>query len=239
MYPIHRRSFCKTVAGALLGAAGCTPRAPIYRGLDLTGGPYQSDFRLTATDGTTRALADYAGRYVMLFFGYTQCPDVCPTALTRALEIRARLGRLKDLVQVVFITVDPERDTPAIVREYVRAFDPAFVGLSGTAAQTAQAAANYRVVYRKVPNGASYGMDHTALTFIVGLDEGEFPAGDVPSPLDLRTTRRRGDVAPRDRDRYAFLVDPRRRVRLAFPQAQPARDCADDLGKLMRYDGAA
>jgi protein SCO1/2 len=200
MHRIQRRHFCKTAAGALLTAAGCTPRAPIYRGLDLTGAPYRSDFRLTAADGTTRSLDDYAGKYVMLFFGYTQCPDVCPTALTRALEIRRRLGKLRDLVQVVFITVDPERDTPAIVREYVRAFDPAYEGLSGTPAETAQAAANYRVVYRKVPNGASYSMDHTALTFV---------------------------------------VDPRRRVRLAFPHAQPAQDCADDLGKLMRYDGAA
>jgi len=197
---IQRRLFCKTAAGALLAAAGCTPRAPIYHGLDLTGGPYRADFRLTADDGTTRSLDDYAGKYVMLFFGYTQCPDVCPTALTRALEIRQRLGKLKERVQVVFITVDPERDTPAIVREYVRAFDPAFAGLSGTPAETAQAAANYRVVYRKVPNGASYSMDHTALTFV---------------------------------------VDPRGRVRLAFPHSQTARECAGDLDKLLRHDRAA
>lgn len=194
------RSLFRLLAALPVAAAGCTPKAPTYHGIDLAGAPYRSAFTLTAADGTTRSLDDFAGKYVMLFFGYTQCPDVCPTALTRALEIRRRLGPNKDRIQVAFITVDPERDTPDIVREYVRAFDPAFVGLSGTAAQTARAAANYRVVYRKVPNGASYSMDHTALTFV---------------------------------------VDPRRRVRLAFPHAQSAQDCANDLAKLFRYDGAA
>ena len=194
------RSLFRLLAALPVAAAGCTPKAPTYHGIDLAGAPHGSAFTLTAADGTTRSLDDFAGKYVMLFFGYTQCPDVCPTALTRALEIRRRLGPNKDRIQVVFITVDPERDTPDIVREYVRAFDPAFVGLSGTAAQTARAAANYRVVYRKVPNGASYSMDHTALTFV---------------------------------------VDPRRRVRHAFPHAQSAQDCANDLAKLFRYDGAA
>lgn len=200
MHTIPRRLFCKTAACALLTAAGCAPRAPLYKGIDLTGVPYTGAFALTDGAGATHTLDDFAGHYVMLFFGYTQCPDVCPTALTRALEVRERLGRQRDRVKVVFITVDPERDTPAIVQSYVQAFDPAFVGLSGTAAQTAQAAANFRVVYRKVPNGAAYGMDHTALTFV---------------------------------------VDPRRRVRLAFPHAQSAADCADDLLKLIRHDAAA
>nr|WP_081983671.1 SCO family protein [Massilia sp. JS1662] len=197
MNQILRPLFCLLAALLVAAAAGCTPRAPTYHGIDLAGAPYRSDFALAAGDGTTRSLDDFAGKYVMLFFGYTQCPDVCPTALTRALEIRRRLGPDKDRIRVVFITVDPERDTPNIVREYVRAFDPTFVGLSGTAAQTAQAAANYRVVYRKVPNDASYSMDHTALTFV---------------------------------------VDPHRRVRLAFPHAQSAQECADDLAKMFRYD---
>jgi protein SCO1/2 len=200
MHSLPRRRFCKTAACALLAAAGCAPRAPRYTGIDLTGGPYTGAFALTDGAGTTHTLDDYAGKYVMLFYGYTQCPDVCPTALTRALEIRRRLGRQQDRLQVVFITIDPERDTPDVVRSYAEAFDPAFAGLSGTAAQTAQAAANFRVVYRKVPNGASYSMDHTALTFV---------------------------------------VDPGRRVRLAFPHAQTAADCADDIVKLIRHDAAA
>ena len=195
--PILRR-----VLGALfllvpLVLAGCTRPAPVYKAIDLTGTPYRSDFALTAPDGSTRSLRDFAGKYVLVFFGYTQCPDVCPTALTRALEIRQRLGKRADMVKVVFITVDPERDTPAIVDAYVRAFDPGFVGLSGTLEQTGQAASNYRVFYRKVPAGPSYSMDHTALMFV---------------------------------------VDPRQRVRLAFPHAQTAKDCADDLDKLIAYD---
>ena len=195
--PRLRRLFGAFSLLVLLALAGCTRPAPVYKAIDLTGTPYRSDFALTAPDGTTRALRDFAGKYVLVFFGYTQCPDVCPTALTRALEIRQRLGKRKDMVKVVFITVDPERDTPAIVDAYVHAFDPGFVGLSGTLDQTAQAASNYRVFYRKVAAGPSYSMDHTALMFV---------------------------------------VDPRRRVRLAFPHAQTARDCADDLDKLIAYD---
>jgi protein SCO1/2 len=192
-----RRLALGCLAALALPLAGCTKSPPVYKGIDVSGTPYRSAFTLTAADGVTRSLDDFAGKYVMVFFGYTQCPDVCPTALARALEVRQRLGRRKDMVQVVFITIDPERDTPEVVRAYVRAFDPAFVGLSGTAAQTARAAANYRIVYRKVPNGPSYDMEHTALT---------------------------------------FMVDPRRRVRLAFPHAQSAQDCADDIGKLIASD---
>ena len=107
------------------------------------------------------------GKTVMLFFGFTQCPDICPTALTRALEIKSLLGADAAKLQVLFITVDPERDTPDILRAYMQAFDPAFVGLRGDAEQTRAAAQSFKVFYQKVPTGSSYTMDHTALTYVI------------------------------------------------------------------------
>ncbi len=125
------------------------------------------DFQLQDTGGQLRRLADYRGHPVMLFFGFTQCPDICPTALTRAIEIKGLLGADADKLRVLFITVDPERDTPDILRAYTQAFDPAFVGLRGDAEQTRAAAQSFKVFYQKVATGSSYTMDHTALTYII------------------------------------------------------------------------
>jgi protein SCO1/2 len=151
---------------ALLALTGCGPDAPPLYGMDLTGMP-AGDFLLQDTDGQERRLADYRGHPVMLFFGFTQCPDICPTALTRALEIKALLGADADKLRILFITVDPERDTPEILRAYTQAFDPGFIGLRGTAEQTRAAAQSFKVFYQKVPTGSSYTMDHTALTYII------------------------------------------------------------------------
>ncbi|MFY0480703.1 SCO family protein [Achromobacter marplatensis] len=151
---------------ALLALAGCGQDAPKLHGMDLSGMP-TGDFQLQDTGGQVRRLADYRGHPVMLFFGFTQCPDICPTALTRAIEIKGLLGADADKLRVLFITVDPERDTPDILRAYTQAFDPAFVGLRGDAEQTRAAAQSFKVFYQKVATGSSYTMDHTALTYII------------------------------------------------------------------------
>lgn len=154
---------------ALLPLAGCGPDAPKINGMDLSSMP-TGDFQLQDTEGRQRQLADYRGKTVMLFFGFTQCPDVCPTALTRALEIKNLLGADAAKLQVLFISVDPERDTPEILQAYMQAFDPAFVGLRGDAEQTRAAAQSFKVFYQKVPTGSSYTMDHTALTYVIDAE---------------------------------------------------------------------
>jgi protein SCO1/2 len=151
------------VVAALLAA--CGRKAQSFNGIDITGADYGRDFRLRDPDGRERTLADFRGRCVLLFFGFTQCPDVCPTALSRAAEVRRLLGADADKLQVIFVTIDPERDTPAVLRGYTANFDPTFVGLYGDAQQTGQAAKDFRVFYQKVPTGNSYTMDHTALTY--------------------------------------------------------------------------
>lgn len=151
---------------ALLALAGCGPETPKLHGMDLSGMP-TGDFQLQDTDGRERRLADYRGHPVMLFFGFTQCPDICPTALTRAVEVKRLLGADADTLRILFITVDPDRDTPDILRAYTQAFDPGFVGLRGTDQQTRAAAQSFKVFYQKVPTGSSYTMDHTALTYLI------------------------------------------------------------------------
>ncbi|KRA00562.1 MAG: SCO family protein [Achromobacter sp.] len=163
----RRRLLLSTLA--LLPLAGCGPEVPPLHGMDLSG-MTTGDFQLQDTDGKTRSLADYRGHPVMLFFGFTQCPDICPTALTRAVEIKTLLGKDADKLRVLFITVDPERDTPEILRAYTQAFDPGFVGLRGTAEQTRAAAQAFKVFYQKVPTGSSYTMDHTALTYLIDAE---------------------------------------------------------------------
>jgi len=139
---------------------------PGFRGIDLTGAPYGRDFRLTDADGRERALAHYKGKAVLLYFGFVQCPDVCPTALIRAAEVKKLLGADGDKLQVIFITVDPERDTPEVIKAYTAAFDPSFVGLYGDAQRTRATADEFKVYYRAVPTGSSYTMDHSALSYV-------------------------------------------------------------------------
>ena len=150
-----------------LAACGKPEPKPHYNGIDLTGGDYKPDFKLSGPDGRVYTLADFKGKYVMVFFGFTQCPDVCPTALSRAVEIRNKLGPDADKLQVIFISIDPERDTAVLLGEYMRAFDPSFLGLRTDPQNTAQTAFNYKVFYRRVPSGSSYTMDHTAISYVL------------------------------------------------------------------------
>ncbi len=152
----------------LLLLAACQPaETPArFRGLDLTGAAYGRDFRLLDPEGRERTLADFRGKAVLLYFGFTQCPDVCPTALIRAADVKKRLGAEGDRLQVVFVTVDPERDTGPVIREYTAAFDPTFLGLHGDAKRTRETADEFKVYYKKVPTGGSYTMDHSALSYV-------------------------------------------------------------------------
>lgn len=168
---MKRRLFLLAGTAGLLTLAACeqAPK-PHYNGLDLTGGDYKPDFKLSGPDGKVYTLADFKGKYVMVFFGFTQCPDVCPTALSRALEIRQKLGPDADKLQVILISIDPERDTPELLGEYMRAFDPSFLGLRTDPKDTAQTAFNYKVFYRRVPSGSSYTMDHTAISYVLDTE---------------------------------------------------------------------
>lgn len=161
-----RRAICIAVATAVVGTGGCGKSKLGFQGIDITGADYARDFRLPDAHGVERSLADFRGKYVLVFFGYAQCPDVCPTSLTRAVEVRRLLGTDGAKVQIVFITVDPERDTPGVLREYLAAFDPSFIALRGTVEQTAKTAREFKAFYQKVPTGSSYAMDHSALTYV-------------------------------------------------------------------------
>jgi protein SCO1/2 len=159
---MQRRLFLTTLAALPLAAHA----APAFTGIDITGSSIGPDYKLSYGNGKPASLSDFKGKYVLLFFGFTQCPDVCPTALARAVEIKRLLGPDGDKIQVVFVTVDPERDTGPLLAEYMRAFNPGFVAVRGTLEQTAKAAADFKIFYRKVPTGSSYSMDHTALTYV-------------------------------------------------------------------------
>ena len=151
---------------ALLSA--CTSGGPSFKASDVTGSSFGRDFELKDPFGNTRHLADFKGKAVVIFFGYTQCPDVCPTTLAALAEAMKRLGADADRVQVLFVTVDPERDTPQLLAQYVPAFDPRFLGLYGDADATSRTAKEFKVIYQKVPGASpgSYTMDHSAGTYV-------------------------------------------------------------------------
>lgn len=160
----------QTLALITVGAAliACSPEGPKFRSSDVTGASFARDFALTDHTGTKRSLADYRGKAVVVFFGFTQCPDVCPTTLAELAETMRRLGSDAERVAVLFVTVDPERDTPELLAKYVPVFDPRFVGLSGDAAAIERTAKEFKVLYQKQPGKApgSYSMDHSAGSFV-------------------------------------------------------------------------
>jgi protein SCO1 len=152
-------------AGAL---AACGERKPQFAAVDLTGADYAKDFQLPDTDGKLRSLQDFRGKAVVVFFGFTQCPDVCPTTLAEIAQAKQLLGPDGAKVQGIFITVDPERDTPEVLKAYVANFGPDFVALRGTPEQTAAVAKDFKVYYKKVEGKTpgSYTMDHSAASFV-------------------------------------------------------------------------
>ena len=166
--------------GLALGLAACDklrpgPEAPTFFSTDITGAEFARKLELPDADGAPRTLADWKGKVTVVFFGYTQCPDVCPTTMTDLAAIRKSLGADGDRLQSVFVTIDPERDTPEVLKAYVANFGPGVVALRGTPEQTAAAAKEFKVFYAKVPgrNGGGYTMDHSAASFVFD------PAGRV------------------------------------------------------------
>jgi protein SCO1/2 len=151
--------------------AGCdklVDKPPAFENTDVTGLDYGKGFALTDHNGKPRTLADFRGKVVLMFFGYTQCPDVCPTTMAEMSAVMKDLGPAADKVQVLFVTLDPERDTQPLLAQYVPAFDKRFLGLYGTAGQTAAVAKEFKIFYAKVPGSApgSYTLDHTAGTYV-------------------------------------------------------------------------
>ncbi|HEY9237472.1 MAG TPA: SCO family protein [Burkholderiaceae bacterium] len=146
-----------------------TPAAPQFRGADITGATYARSLALPDANGQPRTLGDFKGKVTVVFFGYTQCPDVCPTTMAELAQVKKALGADGDKLQGVFITVDPERDTPEILRSYMASFDPSFVALRGTLEQTQATAKEFKVYFEKVPGKAegSYTMDHSAGAFVL------------------------------------------------------------------------
>jgi protein SCO1/2 len=143
-----------------------------FQNTDVTGLDYAKGFALTDHTGKPRTLADFKGKVVVVFFGYTQCPDVCPTTMAEMASVMQKLGPLADQVQVLFITLDPERDTQQLLAQYVPAFDKRFIGLRGTPEQTAKTAKDFKVFYSKVPGTepGSYTIDHTAGSYVFDRD---------------------------------------------------------------------
>ena len=156
---------CFTVAAAIFTA--CSEKGPTFSAIDITGADYAKDFALTDHNGQPRSLKDFTGKVVVMFFGYVQCPDVCPTAMTELAEAKKLLGKDGDRLQGLFVTLDPERDTPEVLKAYVAAFDPTFLALYTTPEKLVVLAKDYRVYYKKVagPTPTSYTMDHSAGTY--------------------------------------------------------------------------
>jgi protein SCO1/2 len=148
-----------------LSVLACSPK-PSFNNVDITGGKaFGADFSLLDPDGKVRTLTDFKGKVVLMFFGYTQCPDVCPTTLTEMQQVMTLLGPQANQVQVLFVTVDPDRDTAEILKQYVPAFDDRFLGLRpADEAALEKVAKDFKIYYKKVPgiSPGSYTMDHTA-----------------------------------------------------------------------------
>jgi protein SCO1/2 len=170
-----RATFVALATACALGGAalvaGCGKQPPAFTNLDITGNKqFGKDFSLPDSGGTMRSLADYKGKVVVLFFGYTHCPDVCPTTMAELSQALQQLGPdAAKRVQVLFVTVDPERDTSQILGQYVSAFNPTFVALRpADEAQLKQITKDFRVYYAKVPGATpdAYTMDHTAASYV-------------------------------------------------------------------------
>tara|TARA_R110001583_G_scaffold24563_2_gene89780 strand:- start:32930 stop:33574 length:645 start_codon:yes stop_codon:yes gene_type:complete len=165
-----------------MALSACNRETVSFRNTDITGANFGHDFSLLDPDGATRSLADFRGKVVMMFFGFTQCPDICPTALSRAAQVRQLLGDDADRLQVIFVSVDPERDLPGVLKAYTAAFDPDFLGLYTSLEETRKVADEFRVFYRKVPTGGSYSMDHTATSYVFD------PAGRLRLAVSYQST---------------------------------------------------
>ncbi|MGZ8260351.1 MAG: SCO family protein [Caldimonas sp.] len=180
MVTTTRRRFALGAAAGLALLAGCDRVGglggkPTFHFTDITGAEFARRLDLPDADGRPRSLADWQGKVTVVFFGYTQCPDVCPTTMAELAQVRTLLGADAGRLQSVFVTVDPERDTPEVLKAYVSNFGPGVVALRGTLEQTAAAAKEFKIFYAKAPgkSGGGYTMDHSAASFVFD------PAGRV------------------------------------------------------------
>ncbi|GGY15461.1 SCO family protein [Paludibacterium paludis] len=159
------------VPALLIALAACgrheTPPPASFKGTDISGASFGGDFSLTAHNGERKSLSDFKGKAVALFFGYTHCPDVCPTTMLEYAAVTKSLGRDAQKLQVLFVTVDPERDTREVLAGYVPHFDPAFLGMTGSRAQVDEVMSRFRIVAQRVAvPGGGYSVDHSAGSYL-------------------------------------------------------------------------
>ena len=169
-----KRNALKLIAASALSISAaavltaCSPDGPAFRGVNLTGADYARDFSLTDQYGQLRSLKDLRGKVVVVFFGFTQCPDVCPTSMQELAEVKAALGADGERLQGVFISVDPERDTLELLKAYMENFDTSFLALRPTPEQLPALAKDFKIYYKKVDGKTptSYTMDHSAGSYV-------------------------------------------------------------------------
>jgi protein SCO1 len=157
------------VAAAGLSLSACSPEAARFESIDITGVEYANRLELSDSAGRVRNLNEFAGRVVVIFFGYTQCPDVCPTTLSEMSAVKKSLGPDADKLQVVFVSLDPERDTPQLLQSYMANFDPSFIALRPTLAQLPEVAQHFKIYYRKMDGKTpkSYTLEHSAGSYVL------------------------------------------------------------------------
>lgn len=160
------------LAVVVLGLSACqpAPKALVFKGTDIASADFGQPFTLTGHDGKRYRLQDFKGRAVALFFGYTHCPDVCPTTMLEFAQAAKTLGADADKLQVLFVSIDPQRDTPAVLAGYLPHFDKRFLGLTGSATEVAAVARQYKIVVQKQGEGDGYTMDHSAGSYLFDQD---------------------------------------------------------------------
>jgi protein SCO1/2 len=169
MFMFARRLVLSSLA--VMALTACSPDKPKFNGIDVTGADYAKGFTLTDHNGQSRSLSDFKGKVVVLFFGYTQCPDVCPTSMNELAEVKRLLGADADKMQGVFVTVDPARDTTELLKAYMGNFDPTFVAFVPTADELPVVAKQFKIYYKKVEGQTptSYTMDHSAGSYVYDM----------------------------------------------------------------------
>jgi protein SCO1/2 len=167
---MNKRTALNALLSSLIvaGLGACSEHKPAFAAIDITGADYARDFALTDHNGQARTLKDFAGKVVVMFFGYTQCPDVCPTSMLELVEVKKLLGKQGERVQGLFVTVDPARDTPEVLKAYMENFDPTLLALYTTPEKLMSLTKDYKVYYKKVdgPTPTSYSMDHSAGSYV-------------------------------------------------------------------------
>ena len=167
-FAIKTIAICALFSGAIALFTACSPQQASFASVDVTGAAYAQNFELTDHNGQVRHLPDFAGKVVVMFFGYTQCPDVCPTSMSELAEVKKALGKDGDQLQGLFVTVDPQRDTPELLKAYMVNFDPSFLALYTTPDKLAELTKDYKIYYKRVEGKTptSYTMDHSAGSYV-------------------------------------------------------------------------